>query len=340
MTTHQNRLLWADIARIISIFAVIFLHAAAHNFSRSFDGTMNPIWMACNINDSLVRWCVPVLVMLSGALLLPRTSAYDITKLPKRIATIAVPLFVWSLVFICRKHSLSFDSILNIFLKPQYYHLWFVYMLIGVYALMPFLKAIYDRLLNDKNLALYFLCVWLISSSIDIFVPSFKRITAVYFISHFFVFGGFFIIGAYLSTLPVPSKKNVILACVVLVFCLFFTATHVTWSSIEQGKIVKMAYHNLAPNTIIAAFCVFILCRAIPQKSEKINNFIEYLSDKTYLVYLMHPLILPKVYAKLTYFDGYLFSLRIWITAILTFVICTLIAMILRLIFKNRLWIG
>ncbi|GAB7209335.1 acyltransferase [Dickeya oryzae] len=59
---------WLYIARIVSTFAVIVLHISAYTVSLAELGSLS--WWAGNIYDSLTRWCVPVFVMISGALLL------------------------------------------------------------------------------------------------------------------------------------------------------------------------------------------------------------------------------------------------------------------------------
>ncbi|WP_175637699.1 acyltransferase family protein, partial [Dickeya dadantii] len=59
---------WLYIARIVSTFAVIVLHVSAYTVALADLGTFS--WWVGNLYDSLVRWCVPVFIMISGALLL------------------------------------------------------------------------------------------------------------------------------------------------------------------------------------------------------------------------------------------------------------------------------
>ena len=61
-------MVWLDNSRIIAILAVVFLHVSAGVVTESVIGTES--WWVGNLYDSLVRWCVPVFVMISGAVLL------------------------------------------------------------------------------------------------------------------------------------------------------------------------------------------------------------------------------------------------------------------------------
>ncbi len=66
---------WLDAARVISIFAVVFLHISASVVTEADFGSST--WWHGNFYDSLVRWCVPVFVMVSGALLLDERRVED-----------------------------------------------------------------------------------------------------------------------------------------------------------------------------------------------------------------------------------------------------------------------
>ena len=58
-----------DVVRVIACLAVILLHLSATIvMDRDLLGTVG--WHIANVIDAATRWCVPVFVMLSGALLL------------------------------------------------------------------------------------------------------------------------------------------------------------------------------------------------------------------------------------------------------------------------------
>ena len=64
---HHN----LDVARSASAIAVVWLHVASEVLVADPSVTSLNWWIG-NAADSLSRWCVPVFVMLSGALLIPK----------------------------------------------------------------------------------------------------------------------------------------------------------------------------------------------------------------------------------------------------------------------------
>ena len=89
----NNRIVYFDYLRIIAIFAVIVLHIAAHNWHGTDVNSFE--WQMFNIYDSIVRWGVPVFVMISGALFLGKD--ISIKKLyNKHIFRIFLSLIIWS----------------------------------------------------------------------------------------------------------------------------------------------------------------------------------------------------------------------------------------------------
>ena len=97
---QRDFMVWADNTRILAILAVIFLHVAATGVENADDLGSSQWWIA-NVYDSLVRWSVPVFVMLSGALLLSGNKTESIFAFyRKRAAKLLVPLVFWSLFFV------------------------------------------------------------------------------------------------------------------------------------------------------------------------------------------------------------------------------------------------
>ena len=61
---QSNRLLYPDILRILAVFAVMMIHVSASGFYT------NPVqsftWQVVNFYECMVRWAVPVFVMVTG----------------------------------------------------------------------------------------------------------------------------------------------------------------------------------------------------------------------------------------------------------------------------------
>lgn len=81
MLQNKTRLAYYDYLRVAAIFGVIMIHVSAQNWQNS---NVNSIeWQFFNIYDSMMRWAVPVFVMISGSLFLNRE--YNIKTIYKKI---------------------------------------------------------------------------------------------------------------------------------------------------------------------------------------------------------------------------------------------------------------
>lgn len=154
--------IWLDNARITAILAVVVLHAAV---SAVVDTPLgSPYWWAGNLIDAFSRWCVPVFVMISGALLLAPARP-EPAKLfyRKRAARILAPLLFWSafyLGWIYLKGVLKGspptpnDLLQRLAAGEPYYHLWFLFMLVPLYLVTPLLRQLVARTSHATLLAL------------------------------------------------------------------------------------------------------------------------------------------------------------------------------------------
>ena len=136
-----------DQARAIACIMVVAVHAS----SKFMDAPGVEGYVAALVM-SASKVCVPIFVMLSGYLLLGtiRTSALDFYR--KAARKMALPVLIWSVIYVCLRAldtqlpSLltSKDTIRGIIAsslngKP-FYHLWYMFMLVGLYAALPILS--------------------------------------------------------------------------------------------------------------------------------------------------------------------------------------------------------
>jgi surface polysaccharide O-acyltransferase-like enzyme len=77
----NNRIISFDVLRILAAFAVVMLHVTSDRLTTSFPSNE---WEIRNVYDSFVRWCVPVFVMISGALFLNHGRSVNVGRLYKK----------------------------------------------------------------------------------------------------------------------------------------------------------------------------------------------------------------------------------------------------------------
>lgn len=134
-----KRILWLDILRIISILAVVMIHASTQNLEDVVAGSAQNIVFATF--DGLSRFAVPVFVMISGALMLKRDLSYK--KCLKKILRLLIVWGFWcvfyagfSLAAGKGKEAALHDLIFG------HFHMWFLPMIAGLYLITPILRWI------------------------------------------------------------------------------------------------------------------------------------------------------------------------------------------------------
>lgn len=137
-----KREVWIDWMRVAACFMVMVVHAMEPFYiggQGALVRTEADAWWAAFFN-SVVRMCVPLFIIASSYLQFPlRYTAGEFFR--RRVVRVLVPFAVWSLLYAL----LNGDPAANLYgllFNFDYCagHLWFVYMLIGIYLLMPMLS--------------------------------------------------------------------------------------------------------------------------------------------------------------------------------------------------------
>lgn len=139
-----------DGIKAFASLAVVVLHAGAA-VVRAPDAHSTG-WWAAELINATTRWSVPLFVMVSGVLLLggPRVlSPLDFYR--QRLVRILVPLAFWSAIYLVyreftQENFTPRDVVYSIVTGRPYYHLWYLYMIVGIYLAAPFLKQLTDQL--------------------------------------------------------------------------------------------------------------------------------------------------------------------------------------------------
>lgn len=142
-----------DAIRLFATVAIVLLHTAANGVNRLPQGS--PDWWLANVLDTACRAGVPLFLMLSGALLLNRSHQSAKQFYHNRLHKLALPLLLWSLFYLLwsalkaqiKQQPYGFETAAEQLLAgAPYFHLWFIFMLAGVYLLLPLLRRFWQQL--------------------------------------------------------------------------------------------------------------------------------------------------------------------------------------------------
>lgn len=285
----RNNLLWIDNLRVISIIFVVLLHVSSYGVV-NFDVHLDD-WMISNIFDSISRWAVPVFFMISGFLLLDINKDDTLSEFyKKRVFKIVLPLIIWTIFFMIFQFiklmykDMSFNFYDNViyplYLGEPYYHLWFIYTIIVLYLITPFVKYFLNK---SKVKHVFSITIILLLLSI---LYNLQNYTKSFFLIESLKYLPYFLLG-YLYRF-VPEKKSLFyLACLFFLVSLFVTIYFTYILHIENFDFKLYFYTYLSITTVPMSISIFYIFLYIKP------NFIKEKYSKLVLgVYLVHPIFI------------------------------------------------
>ena len=330
-TQNSNRIVWVDLLRLIAMIMVITAHCTDMYNARPQADPMAGFWGA--FISSLMRPSVPLFAMMTGLLLLPvRESAKDFYR--KRIPRVLIPMVLWSVIYYLipwftgvigmDKSSISImfpyvyepsqelsESLSNIALIPftfNFYttHMWYLYMLIGLYLFMPFFSAWVEK--RDKTLTKIYLVLWgfsLFLPFMSVYISKFVMGTCdwnAYSTLHYFAgFTGYLLLGHLMAKgNPIASRK--IVAVGAMLFFAGFIITYMGFSTItaqytyaEEPELVELFILFCTPNVAMMAIGAFMIVQRIKISSQKLQAILASTTKCSFGAYLMHYAIIGPV---------------------------------------------
>lgn len=382
----MNREIWLDFLRVTACFLVMTVHAT-EPFYLGGDGTLvlsaaDAFWVS--LFEGIARCCVPLFVIASGYLQLPLK--YDTwTFFRRRFVRVVVPMVLWTLVY-ALVYGSPVANIKGLLLNFNYAagHLWFVYMLLGLYLIMPLLSPWLEKV-SRRELGVYLglwaltLCIPFVREYAGGLAPmiyakdglpapalfplwgeaSWNPFGLFYYMSGFV---GYMLLGVYIKRF-VPTGRLVrtvgwtLFLLGFILVCFGFMQRIVAGGSFPVEGSVELA---VAWETAIA-FCglpvaltalgltLVFRSGAGASSSAFYRHIVLPLSTAGYGMYLMHMLVLGPVSAWLRTAlgvgaDGLLgpvwtTPVEILATALITFPLVGLIAVLLRRIPRVGTWI-
>ncbi|MDR1322601.1 MAG: acyltransferase [Gracilibacteraceae bacterium] len=287
---------YLNVLKVYACIAVIIFHVFSNivNFGSSLTEIEQYI---CVILNNIWLWHVPSFVMISGVLFLDKKKEIPVNKIYKKyVSRIALALVVFGVPFAFMQ--LFFDAhyqfhveqigmaVINVFRGQSWEHMWYLYMIIGLYILLPLFK-VFVNFASKKTLE-YVLIVLFIFTSV---MPTLQNIFPNYkfglYIPIDSVFVLYLLLGHYIHRYDLRINNKLLLATGLL-YLLYMISISLNDNFINGGVDIIGLDDNISPLIVIITLCVFCFIRQ-NISSNKIYNFI---SRQVFGMYLIHPLFL------------------------------------------------
>ncbi len=285
---------WLDAAKVIAAFCVVLLHVCAYFLDFSSVNDFNSWFVAAGYN-SFTRFSVPLFVMVSGYLLLAENRIESISVFyKKRFSKILLPIVFWSLFFLLwttikfslRGDAYSLEDLLLLVVKGRpYSHMWYMYMLIGLYMLSPFLKRLVC-VLEKQQLIVLIIILFFISMSNYLYRLWFQ-VERTFFLTWAFDYLPYFIFGHYLSRYNIKVHSGSLLF-LYLVCCIGSWLLASLWFKCYKVES-SFFWGYFSPFVVICSLSIIVLIKRIFVLESK---FFQKISPLTLGVYLIHPIFI------------------------------------------------
>ena len=322
----SQHVVWLDVVRFIAMFTVVCCHCTdPFNFYPGTAPNIGEIKLWGAIYGSVLRPCVPLFVMITGALLLPvRGDASTFYK--KRIPRVFYPFLIWSVLYnlfpwitgllglnpqiildffpyageevMQQSFSVSLEYILMIPFNFSILavHMWYIYLLIGLYLYLPVFSAWVEK--ASERAKLMFLLAW----GVTLLLPYYYQFVSNYLwgtcswnsfgmLYAFAGFNGYLLLGHYLKNLEWSLKKT--LAIGIPMFAAGYAVTflgfrHITALPEYTDEMLELFFTYCSLNVVMMTIPVFMLAKKVKVNSERMKKALANLTVCGFGIYMIH----------------------------------------------------
>lgn len=327
LSNQKNQhIVWLDVVRFIAMFTVVCCHCTdPFNFYPGTAPNIGEIKLWGAIYGSVLRPCVPLFVMITGALLLPvRGDASTFYK--KRIPRVFYPFLMWSVLYnlfpwitgllglnpqiildffpyageevMRQSFSVSLEYILMIPFNFSILavHMWYIYLLIGLYLYLPVFSAWVEK--ASERAKLMFLLAW----GVTLLLPYYYQFVSNYLwgtcswnsfgmLYAFAGFNGYLLLGHYLKNLEWSLKKTLTIG--IPMFAVGYAVTflgfrHITALPEYTDEMLELFFTYCSLNVVMMTIPVFMLAKKVKVNSERMKKALANLTVCGFGIYMIH----------------------------------------------------
>ena len=299
----EKRMLYLDVLRGGAIGLVLLLHCLTpFIIDAGLYGTLS--WKICVVLNEFCRGGVPLFFMISGYLLLSGPPISSIGQFYRRkLPRLLVPLLGWNVVYYVFYRTM-YGEVLDISQmlgqmvdKGTSYHMWFIYTLIGIYLIAPFLKKITENSTTKELLILLLILLFPVALR-----PLINTFTPVYL----FLFDpllegylGYFILGYVLGKVSLSPKWNRLVILGGALGAMLGIGGNFYAHSIGLELIFNWGY---VINHFLLAAGIFCLVKCYGEAvSGRLAGVVQKISALSFSVFWVHVLILTWIEENLIF---------------------------------------
>ena len=201
----------------------------------------------------------------------------------KKILKVFIPLFLLSgLIYLLQHKTIDFLFLQNFIATPIIEPFWYIYMLIGLYLIMPFLNYITKNASTKEHIFLI---------SVILIMPALLKLFSLEFSTYWGVAIPTYSIGYYLmgslfykihDQIKFTKLSGILFFILYIIGIIFYTNDHLELYNIDSLLLISMS--------ILFMNCI------LGFKIKHQHKFLTLISANSLYIYLFHPLLQNKIY--------------------------------------------
>lgn len=305
-----------DLLKCIACILVIINHTSSYLL------TNEKYLSFYKIEFVLCRIAVPIFIMCTGYLMCTKElKGKDILK---KILKVFIPLFLLSgFIYFLQHKTIDFLFLQNFIATPIIEPFWYIYMLIGLYLIMPFLNYITKNASTKEHIFLI---------SVILIIPALLKLFSLEFSTYWGLAIPTYSIGYYLTgslfykihdQIKFTKLSGILFFILYIIGIIFYTNDHLELYNIDSLLLISMSI----------LFMNFILGFKIKHQ----YKFLTLISANSLYIYLFHPILQNKIY-ELSVFQNLLsfnYIIGILFYQLTVFLVCFLLAYLCNFIMSK-----
>lgn len=282
--------------RLTACFGIIILHSLFASTVYFSDEMSKGDVLYEKIAEHMLMWCVPLFLMITGALLLEPVKEVGAKKLfgkyLKRIALALVSFFIIFKILetVIEDKPFSFsESIFQFMRGESWAHMWYLYLMISIYLMLPVYKAISARL--SYRWLTYFVTLMLIFTSIGPVLNTLGFPIDAFSIPVSTIYPSYLFVGYLLFKCRPPARYGWLLLILSTAMIVMITIISLDGGVHDSGVAKTMdnvaAYSSIF--VVMQTSGIFILLNNKEWNwSQKADTVISSMDSCTFGIYLIH----------------------------------------------------
>lgn len=275
--------------KLLAAFGVIVVHVS---MARVLNVDIHSLdWWVAALSDAAGRIGSATFAMVAGAVLLARPSENDPwCFIKQRVGRLFPALIFWSCFYFAWRARMGEEInprtiFRDVVQGSPMYHLWFMYMMLGMYFIMPGLRycilGVGERATSKYLILIAALLTWIASMAQtlqEVAHSSFLGLVPFFVV---YVFAGY-----YFSRKIINISTKVLMLIALLCVLLMGLGIALTYPYMKDWSFI-LFYSNRSPFAMLLTFCVFLVFMRCSQ--DFFPFWINKLGVATLGVYAIHP---------------------------------------------------